>query len=103
LSAGAGPSEPGDNVAVPLGSSDERLLGTEEGKFLRLVAEDDPVADEHFCYKAVERLALAGKLEEALNLADAALPTGICILFLCCRFLSFFHYPRKVPLISCSG
>ncbi|ELR12580.1 uncharacterized protein ACA1_318870, partial [Acanthamoeba castellanii str. Neff] len=62
--------------SLPSGSAGDRNLGPDEEKMLRLVAEDDPVADEHFCQKAVERLVLAGKLEEALHFADASLPNG---------------------------
>lgn len=66
------PQESTSNVS----STRDRPLGPEEEKFFRLVAEDDPVADELFCHKAVERLVLAGKLEEALHFADSSLPNG---------------------------
>jgi len=66
--------------SLPSGSAGDRNLGPDEEKMLRLVAEDDPVADEHFCQKAVERLVLAGKLEEALHFADASLPNGTTFL-----------------------
>lgn len=62
--------------ATPLSATGDHTLGPEEEKLLRLVAEDDPVADEIFCQKAIERLVLAGKLEEALQFADATLPNG---------------------------
>jgi hypothetical protein len=73
-------SDEGRRVALPAATSGsgggDRTLGPDEEKMLRLVSDDDPVADELFCQKAVERLVLAGKLEEALHFADASLPNG---------------------------